>query len=75
MLDAETKFARHLFDDIQLDGGSILFVVNGEEGYAPFMLGNNGVGRDDTGTARLAAPLVRNGHTNLSDAGKIRRNN
>ena len=75
MLNVASKLAGHLLDDVQLDGGRILLVVNGEEGYAPFMLGNNGVGRDDTGTARLAAPLVRNGHTNLSDAGKIRRNN
>ena len=50
MLDVESKFARHLFDDIQLNGGRILLVVNGEEGYASLMLGNNGVGRDDAGT-------------------------
>ena len=33
----------HLFDDFQADGGCVLLVVNGEEGDAPFMLGNDGI--------------------------------
>ena len=68
MLDVESKLTGHLLDNIQLDGGGILFVVDGEEGYAPLMLGYNGIGRDDTGTAGLASPLGCNGHTNLADA-------
>ena len=68
MLNAESKLAGHLLDDIQLNGGRILLVVDGEEGYASLMLGNDGIGRDDTGTAGLASPLGCNGHTNLADA-------
>ena len=44
MLNAESKFAGHLLDDIQLNGGRILLVVDGEEGYASLMLGNDGIG-------------------------------
>jgi hypothetical protein len=43
--DIKSQFAGHLLDDIQLDGGRILLIVNGEQGYASFVLGNDGVGR------------------------------
>lgn len=68
MSDFKSKFAGHLLDDIQLDGGGVLLVVYGEEGYAPFVFGNDGVSRDDAGTAGLAAPLGLDGHANLTDA-------
>ena len=67
-LDIKSLFAGHLLDDIQLDGGRCLLIVNGEQGYASFVRGNDGVGRDDAGTSRLASSLGRNGHTNLTDA-------
>ena len=69
MLHVKSKFAGHLLDDIQLDGGGILFVVNSEEYYTSFVLGNDGVGRDNACTARLASPLGLDGHANLTDAG------
>jgi len=38
--DIKSKFAGHLLDDIQLDGGRILLVVNGELSV-PLRDGNN----------------------------------
>ena len=57
-----------MLDDVQLDSGRIFLIVNGEEGYASFVFRNDGVGRDNAGTAGLASPLGRYGHTNLADA-------
>lgn len=63
--DIKSKFAGHLLDDIQLDGGRILLVVNGEECYATLVFGNDGIGCDDAGTTRLASPLRCERHKNL----------
>ena len=55
----KAKIVCHFLNDVQLDGRGILLVVNGEEGYATFVLCNDGIGRDDAGTARLASPLAQ----------------
>ena len=62
------QFPCHLLDNFQADGGGILLVVNGEEGDASFMFSNDGVGRNNPGTARLASPFGCYSHTDFADA-------
>ena len=53
----KSKLVSHLLDDVQLDGGRIFLVVNGEEGYASFVLGNDGIGRITRALPDLPLPL------------------
>ena len=69
MLDVESKFVGHLFDNLYVNSGVVLLVVDGEQRYAPLMLSDDSVGGDDAGTASLAAALRGDGHSNLADAG------
>ena len=63
----KSKFASHLLDDIHSDSRSIGFVVDGEKGYTTLVLGNNGIGCNNTGTARLASPFRAYWHTDFTD--------
>ena len=45
--DIKSKFVCHFLNDVQFDGGRVLLVVNGEQGYASFVLGNDGIGSDN----------------------------
>ena len=67
MLHVEPHLPCHLADDLHVDGRCVLLVVNGEQGDAPLVLGNDGIGGDDAGTARLATAFGGDGHTNLAD--------
>ena len=55
-LHLELHLLRHLPDDVRLRGGSVLFVVNGEQGDVPFVLGNDDIGRYDTGIPLRCPP-------------------
>ena len=45
--DIKSKFVRHFLNDVQLDSGGFGFVVDSQQGYASFVLGNDGIGSDN----------------------------
>lgn len=67
-LYVEAEATRHFFNDVQLHGGGIGLVVDGEKGYASLIFGHYGIGCNNTGTARLPAPFGGNWHANLANA-------
>lgn len=69
MSDVKSEFAGHPLDNLHVDGGIVRFIVNGEQGNASFMLSDDSIGRNDAGTASLAAALGSDGHTNLGMPG------
>ena len=69
ILHLEPQLAGHLPDHADLDGISILLVVDGKQGYAPLVLGYDSIGRDYTSTTRLATAFRGDGHADLAYAG------
>ena len=65
--DIKAKFVRHFLNDVQLDSGGIGFVVDGQQGYASFVLGNDGIGCNNTGTAGLATPFGGYRHSDFTN--------